>query len=33
VAYVEDGDKRRGDAAGPGVNLDSRLSGSAGGWE
>jgi hypothetical protein len=27
------GRKRRGTTAGPGVNLDSRVSGAAGGWE
>jgi hypothetical protein len=33
VAYVLDGSKKRDSAAGPGVNLNSRVSGSAGGWE
>jgi hypothetical protein len=33
VAYVFDGNKKRDAAAGPSVNLDSRVSGSAGGWE
>jgi fibronectin type 3 domain-containing protein len=35
VAYVYDsgGSKRRNTDAGPSVNLDSRIAGSAGGWE
>jgi hypothetical protein len=34
VAYVYGSrDKQRNSAAGQGVNMDSRLSGSAGGWE
>ncbi|MDR0630236.1 MAG: fibronectin type III domain-containing protein [Treponema sp.] len=33
VAYVSSGSKTRNTAAGPGVNLDSSKSGSAGGWE
>jgi TolB-like protein len=33
VVFVNRGDKRRNTTAGPGVNLDSRVTGSAGGWE
>jgi hypothetical protein len=33
VVFVYDGSKRRNATAGPSVNLDSRASGSAGGWE
>jgi hypothetical protein len=33
VVYVSDGSKARNSAAGPGVNLDSSISGRAGGWE
>jgi hypothetical protein len=32
VAYVSDG-KKRNTAAGPDVNMDSRVAGKAGGWE
>jgi hypothetical protein len=33
VAYVYSGSKKRNTTAGPGVNLNSGTSGSAGGWE
>jgi hypothetical protein len=33
VAYVHEGGKKRDTTAGPGVNLNSGLSGSLGGWE
>ncbi|MDR1220560.1 MAG: penicillin-binding protein activator LpoB [Treponema sp.] len=33
VVFVSDGYKQRDTTAGPGVNLDSRVPGSAGGWE
>jgi hypothetical protein len=33
VAYVSSGSKKRNATAGPSVNMDSRVSGSAGGWE
>ncbi|MDR2095242.1 MAG: fibronectin type III domain-containing protein [Treponema sp.] len=33
VAYVYSGDKKRNSTAGPDVNLNSNITGSAGGWE
>jgi hypothetical protein len=33
VAYVTTGSKSRVSTAGPGVRLDSNVSGAAGGWE
>ena len=33
VAYVNSLDRQRNSTAGPGVNMDSRVSGSGGGWE
>jgi hypothetical protein len=33
AVYVYSGSKRRESTAGPGVNLDSSISGAAGGWE
>lgn len=33
VAYVNILDRQRNSTAGPGVNMDSRVSGSGGGWE
>ncbi|MDR0476071.1 MAG: hypothetical protein LBH43_20690 [Treponema sp.] len=33
AVYVYSGAKRRETTAGPGVNLDSEVSGAAGGWE
>jgi hypothetical protein len=33
VAYVSSGSKKRNTTAGPGVNMDSSIAGSAGGWE
>jgi hypothetical protein len=33
AVYVYAGSKKRNTTAGPGVNMDSRISGGAGGWE